>query len=258
MAGWIKLHRVLLEKAIWKASTPEQKTIFITLLLMANHDLNEWEWKGKKFSIKSGQFITSLDGIKKKAGKNIKTQNIRSAIKRFEKYDFLTNESTKTGRLITICNWNRYQLILNDTNIEGNKEVTKSQQRGNKALTPNKNDKNDKNDKNKEEQNSWFNEFWSIYPRKVGKKTALKYWLKNINERKEVDKIIEAVRNQRRLKMLNPENGYKYCPHPTTWLNNERWNDKYCELLKCNKCGTIVTVYEDEDNECPTCDGVLR
>ena len=111
---------------------------------------------------------------------------------------------------------------------------------------------------NKEKQESWFNEFWSIYPKKVGKKTALKIWVKNINNRMVVDKIIEAVRNQRRLKMLNPENGYKYCPNPTTWINGEKWNDKYCELLQCNKCGSEVTLYQGEDNKCPSCDGVLR
>ncbi|MCA5964224.1 hypothetical protein LC724_33295 [Blautia sp. RD014234] len=35
--GWIKIHRELLDKPIWQLSTPEQKSILITLLLMANH-----------------------------------------------------------------------------------------------------------------------------------------------------------------------------------------------------------------------------
>ena len=114
MEGWIKLHRSILEKPIWLASTPEQKTILITLLLMANHDEKEWEWEGKQFTCKPGQIITSLDSIQKHAGKSISIQNIRTSILRFEKYEFLTNQSTNRSRLITICNWEQYQTDIDE------------------------------------------------------------------------------------------------------------------------------------------------
>ncbi|WP_461467085.1 hypothetical protein [Parvimonas micra] len=146
--GWIKLHRTLLDKTIWINSTPEQKTILITLLLMANHEPNQWEWKGKKYIVKSGEFITSLEKIVAKCGKGITTQNVRSALKRFEKLQFLTNKSTKQNRLIKIENWSLYQDEENQLNKATNKEVTNDQQRPNKEVTTNKNDKNDKNDKN--------------------------------------------------------------------------------------------------------------
>lgn len=145
--GWVKVFRQLLDKPIWQQSSPAQKTILITLLLMANHEEKEWEWKGQKFKASPGQFITSLDSIVKKCGTGISIQNVRSALVRFKKFEFLTNESTKTGRLITIVNWRLYQLSENDINIVNNKEVTKHQQSTNKEVTPNKNDKNDKNNK---------------------------------------------------------------------------------------------------------------
>lgn len=110
MEGFIALYRCLLDKPIWIKSTPEQKTILITLLLMANHKENQWEWGGKKFKIKPGQFITSISTIVKMAGKGITTQTVRTSIERFKKLEFLTNESTKTGRLITILNWDLYQV----------------------------------------------------------------------------------------------------------------------------------------------------
>lgn len=122
--GWISLHRELLDKPIWVLSTPEQKSILIVLLLMANHSQKEWEWDGRKFICKAGQFITSLDKIAKKAGKGISMQNVRTSLSRFEKYEFLTNESTKQNRLITICNWEGYQSIYNNTNKEANNQLT--------------------------------------------------------------------------------------------------------------------------------------
>ncbi len=121
----------------------EQKVILITLLLMANHEEKEWEWQGEKFKCKPGQFITSLKSIAEKAGPGISLQNVRTALSKFEKYEFLTNQSTKTGRLITIVNWELYQ--SQDSKLT--KGLTKHQQSANKALTTNKNDKNDKNDK---------------------------------------------------------------------------------------------------------------
>ena len=106
--GWIKLHRCLFKKAIWLQSTPEQKVVLITLLGMANHCGKEWEWQGKQFKAEPGQFVTSLESITKKCGKGISMQNVRSSLKKFEKYEFLTQEVTKTGRLINIVNWELY------------------------------------------------------------------------------------------------------------------------------------------------------
>ena len=143
--GYIKLHRKVLDDALWKICTPEQKVIMITILLKANHKKNEWGWNGFKFIVKPGEFITSLDKLKNACGKKISLQNVRSALVKFKKYHFLTEEVTKESRKISLCNWGKYQT----TNIATNKQLTKHQQSTNKALTPNKNDKNEKND-NKE------------------------------------------------------------------------------------------------------------
>ena len=148
--GWVKIHRVLFEHPIWKQSTPEQKVILIALIGMVNHEPERWEWKGEMFEAKRGQTVTSLESIREACGKGVSIQNVRTALARFEKLEFLTNESTKSGRLITICNYCKWQDKGDETNKGANKEVTKTSQRPNKDLTPNKNDKNDKNDKNKD------------------------------------------------------------------------------------------------------------
>ena len=145
MDGWLKLHRKILDKPIWQLSTPEQKTILITLLLMANHEENEWEFKGERFICKPGQMITSLPSIAKISGKNISIQNVRTALTRFKKYEFLTDEPTGQSRLITICNWYSYQDNQQTPNKRANRRLTDSQQIPNRRLTSNKNDKECKN-----------------------------------------------------------------------------------------------------------------
>jgi hypothetical protein len=138
--GYIKIHRELAAKPIWESSTVEQKVILITLLLMANFNEKQWEWKGQKFIAKPGQFVTSLDNIVKNAGSGISIKNVRTALKRFENLEFLANESTKTGRLITIINWEVYQ--CEEERVA--KQPAKTGQRGGKDLAPREEGKKDK------------------------------------------------------------------------------------------------------------------
>ena len=146
--GWVKLYRELKSKSIWQLSSPEQKVVLITILLLANHEENKWEWKGEQFICKPGQLITSINSLVRECGDGVSIQNVRTALDRFEKLGFLTNVSTKTGRLITVLNWEKYQGKDFVDNKGSHKEVTKSQQRPNKDLTTNKNDKECyKNDK---------------------------------------------------------------------------------------------------------------
>ncbi|EIB7648095.1 DnaD domain-containing protein [Listeria monocytogenes] len=158
--GWVKLHRDLKEKPIWRSSTPEQKTILVTLLMMANHKENEWEWMGKPFKAKPGEFVTSIKSITAECGKGISSQNVRTALKRFENYGFLTKKSTKVNTLINIVNWGVYQESENKPNTLANNQLTNDSQTANKQLTTNKNvrTKECKNNNNNSDLN--FKDFW--------------------------------------------------------------------------------------------------
>lgn len=175
--GWIHLWRQLLDDPIYLNSTPTQVKVLIAMLLLANHSPKQWEWQGQKFEVKAGQFITSLSSLAQKCGKGISTEVVRKTLKRFEKLGFSTYQGTKTGTLITIVNWAKYQDKDIQQNTLRNKDRTKIEQTWNKDGTTNKNDKNDKNDENvffnnqaepdrkKAQLNDYFQkEIWSIYP----------------------------------------------------------------------------------------------
>lgn len=141
MQGWIKLHRVLLEKAIWKNSNLAQRSILISLLLMANHKENEWLWKGQKYKCNSGEFITSINSIIKANDNMVTRQQVRTALVKFEKLGFLTTESTKTSTKITLLNWGKYQVSQTECNQVSNQQVTNNQPTGNQQVTTNKNER---------------------------------------------------------------------------------------------------------------------
>ena len=109
MCGFIKLHRKLLDSALWKDCTPEQKTILLTLLMMAPFKGNKWIFKGEEYVTKPGEFITSLPSLVSACGKDITTRKVRTALDKFEKFGFLTNKSTNKNRMISIVNWDTYQ-----------------------------------------------------------------------------------------------------------------------------------------------------
>jgi len=153
MKGWVKLHRKILESAMYKALNCKQRDVMMQCLLLANHAENEWQWGTEIYKCRAGQFITSIEKLTERCASDVKPQSVRTALLKLEKWGFLTNKSTKTGRLITVCNWEIYQRIIIDANKDKYKESTKYQQVFNKALTTNKNEKNEKNEENEENIN---------------------------------------------------------------------------------------------------------
>ena len=134
--GWLKLYRDLIDKPLWLNSTLEQRVILVTILCMANFAPKKWEYNGEMFDLQAGQFVTSLPALVSKCNsKEITTQKVRTALKRFEKLGFLTDKSTNKYRLITIVNWAMYQDFDSEDNKQDNSQLTDSQQADNSQLT---------------------------------------------------------------------------------------------------------------------------
>ncbi len=67
-----------------------------------------------------------------------------------------------------------------------------------------------------------FDEFWDIYPVKTAKKLCLKYW-KNRDLDSIADLIIEKLYQQ----VTKDDKWIRgFVPNPTTYLNQDRWNDE--------------------------------
>ena len=149
-AGWIKIHRKIKKSSMYKSFNSKQRDVMMQVLLKASYKEIEWEWEGEMYKLKPGQLITSLESIRKECANDVKIQSVRTALLKMEKWQFLTNESTKRGRLITIVKWEDYQGDDDDTNKVINKQLTNSQQTTNKQLTT---IKNIKEGKEREESN---------------------------------------------------------------------------------------------------------
>lgn len=80
-----------------------------------------------------------------------------------------------------------------------------------------------------------FERFWSIYPRHTNKKKAYNSFIKKCTDETVLQKMLSAIVDQKETEQWQNE---KFIPHPTTWLNGERWEDE----IK-------TTTYNNQNNE---------
>jgi hypothetical protein len=74
-----------------------------------------------------------------------------------------------------------------------------------------------------------FGAFWTAYPRKKARQTAVEAWLKLDPDSELQAKILTAVSVQAQSQDWQQElqsTGGKHIPHAATWLNQRRWEDE--------------------------------
>lgn len=69
-----------------------------------------------------------------------------------------------------------------------------------------------------------FENFWRTYPRRIEKKSAFKAWKGALKKGATADEIIAGAARYAKYRAGEPE---QYTKHPSTWLNQECWEDKY-------------------------------
>lgn len=108
--------------------------------------------------------------------------------------------------------------------------------------TVEKSDKNNENEKNGEHSKAqesviqeskkqsmpkykpeWFERFWKAYPRRTSRAMAVKAWDNIRPDRELCDIMSEAIKKQISTEQWSDA---RYIPHPSTWLNQRRWEDE--------------------------------
>jgi len=93
-----------------------------------------------------------------------------------------------------------------------------------------------------------FDTFWQIYPRKIARKKCEQWWHKHATNM--ASQILDAATTAtKQWRQDNTEP--RYIPHPYTWLNQERWKD-HTPLPAPEK---EVRPYDTQPTQCDTCDG---
>lgn len=88
-----------------------------------------------------------------------------------------------------------------------------------------------------------FVRFWAAYPRKTGKGAARTAFAQAV-KKATVDQICEAAAAFARVRA---DEDPRYTPHPTTWLNQERWSDELPARARRQEAGPGAVIGRSGD-----------
>jgi hypothetical protein len=143
-AGWIKLHRAIIDNP--RSSNPEWFSIWLHLLLLATHRPIKMVFGKDVIELKPGQLITSRNSLSKKTGVHRSTvDRILTTMKNEQQIEQV---SSSVSRLITIVKWNEYQIVEPPSEPQASRERATGEPRA----STNKNIKKKKNIRNIEVQ----------------------------------------------------------------------------------------------------------
>lgn len=80
-------------------------------------------------------------------------------------------------------------------------------------------------DKEKDKYMCEFDELWKLYPKKIGKKDALRHYIRNRKNKVPYETILEGLKKY--IEYINNTNTpMQFIKDGSTWFNQESWNDE--------------------------------
>lgn len=105
MQGWVRLHRKLLQSAVFKSERPLK--VWVWCLLRANHRRTRILWNGSEKDLLPGQFITGrFEGARECHMKPSTFWYQLGLLRRLRNLDI---QSDSRNSLVTVVNWLQYQ-----------------------------------------------------------------------------------------------------------------------------------------------------
>lgn len=233
--GYIKLWRKTLDSGLLQHPTAWQ--VFGYLLMSATRTKRKLMVAGQVFELEAGDYATSVAGICDFLG--ITTRQCRTALSVLEKLEIVAIKTTNRGSIISLVNWHRYQEERQADDKQSDKQTTNERQTNDKPIeqevkninTPTLSSlRSERASPTAKTFPQEFLDFWSAYPKKTGKDAAYRAWQTKKRERRlpAIDDLLEAVRKAKASSQWQ-EDGGKYIPNPSTWLNQGRWEDEAVE-----------------------------
>lgn len=141
LGGWVKVHRALSDHHI--SSDPATLSVWLHLLLLANHKETKRMINGRVIAIQPGQLITSRKSLSAKTGVNeSKVERVLNTLKSEQQIE---QHGTSKFRVISIVKWAEYQSDEQQSEQLVNSKRTADEQQMNTPEEVSSDTKNEKN-----------------------------------------------------------------------------------------------------------------
>ena len=149
MKGWIKLHRQLLDSAVF--DNPDLLKLWVWCLLRATHKEHRQMVGLQEIGLQEGQFIFGRSMAAEKL--NMSESKVYRLMKKLEGMNNISMKPNNKFTVVTVEKWVMYQ----GDNLESEQQTNNKRTTNEQQMNTNKNVKNDKN------VNKLYNSFFDTY-----------------------------------------------------------------------------------------------
>lgn len=205
----------------------DKNTVYVYLRLLLKAAWSDRFQNGVE--IKRGQAVISQNEFAKTCG--ISRQELRTILDRLVSTNKIRRTPTAKCSIITLIEYDCATNTLTGNQPSGNQQATNVQPTLNQPTLYNTNIQTSKQTNTAPAAreggvlSEYFDKFWSAYPKKTAKQSALKAFLKLNPDEELLNKMLSSLEQQKKSVQWTKDNG-QYIPYPATWLNGKRWEDE--------------------------------
>jgi 5-carboxymethyl-2-hydroxymuconate isomerase len=230
-----QIRRQLLESSVWEDENPWVRVLWVTILMIADEPGRDGAVDMTVRALAGRACMSEADT--KIAVATLMAPDPKSRSKKCEgRRLILLDEDRQWGW--EVVNWPEYQADRKRFSDALRKREERAFEKGISSdpvrerpfvsdsvqERPKKSPDKIRQDKKREDTHpAGFVEFWSKYPRKVGREASAAVWDKMTDVERDAAGV--AVDAFAALWAARPREEITFCPHPRTWLNQKRWQD---------------------------------
>ncbi|MBH4641835.1 DnaD domain protein [Staphylococcus aureus] len=233
MAGWIKIHRKIIDHWIWTDS--KRLKWWMDLLLLTNHSDKKVMLGGKLVVLKRGSFHTSE--LKLSERWNVSRNTVRNYLNALEKDTMITTKKTKNGTTIIVHNYGIYQ--DNDDYKKQQTEQLSEQQSEQQSEQKNEQQSEQKNEQQTEQKNEQQTEQKNEQQTEQKNEQQSEQKNEQQSEQKKDNRLNRTLNKTKELKNIKNDKNVKN-------MKKEKKNYKVFDFFQENGFG-FITQYILED-----------
>jgi len=216
MSRWVRVQTSIFDHELFQAEPLTEREAWLWLISNAAWKTTRHRVGTDMHEVPAGSLFVTLRKLQT-AWKWKSDYRVRSFLKLLEKEEMIVSE-TNTGKTqITICNYSHYQEAERTDNASATQE-----KRTKDTNTPNTSSLRSDVTIKPDFESEFEQQFWPVYPRRVGKGQALKAF-RAARKQNDLETIMAGVRRYAASRQgENPE----YTKHASTWLNGQCWLDE--------------------------------